>query len=70
MILIADDIAKQQLTSRMLLQVHDELIFDVAAGEWDALERIVSHRMSSAAQLRVPLTVQIGHGPNWDAAAH
>jgi DNA polymerase-1 len=70
MILIADDIAKQQLTSRMLLQVHDELIFDVAAGEWDALEGIVSHRMSSAAQLRVPLTVQIGHGPNWDAAAH
>jgi DNA polymerase-1 len=70
MILIADDIAKQQLTSRMLLQVHDELIFDVAAGEWDALEGIVSHRMSSAAQLRVPLTVQIGHGSNWDAAAH
>jgi DNA polymerase-1 len=70
MILIADDIAKQQLTSRMLLQVHDELIFDVAAGEWDALERIVSHRMSSAADLRVPLTVQIGRGANWDAAAH
>ena len=70
MILIAEDMAQKRLASRMLLQVHDELIFEVAAGEWDALEAIVSDRMSNAAELRVPLTVQIGHGPNWDAAAH
>jgi DNA polymerase I len=70
MINIAADMIQQGLESNMLLQVHDELIFEVAAGEWDALESIVTHRMSTAAQLRVPLTVQIGRGPNWDAAAH
>jgi DNA polymerase-1 len=54
----------------MLLQVHDELIFEVSAGEWDVLAEIVSHRMSTAAELRVPLTVQVGRGENWDIAAH
>jgi DNA polymerase-1 len=54
----------------MLLQVHDELVFEVAAGEWDDLEGIVTDRMGHAAQLRVPLDVQVGRGDNWDAAAH
>lgn len=67
---IAGDMIDQQLTSRMLLQVHDELIFEVASGEWDALESIVRTRMSTAADLRVPLDVQVGRGRNWDAAAH
>ncbi|WP_308468901.1 DNA polymerase I [Rathayibacter soli] len=70
MIAIHADMLEQQLASNMLLQVHDELIFEVATGEWDALEAIVTDRMSTAAQLRVPLTVQVGRGPNWDAAAH
>ena len=70
MIGIDADIREQGLRSRMLLQVHDELIFEVSAGEWDALAEIVSRRMSTAAQLRVPLTVQLGRGENWDAAAH
>ena len=70
MIGIDADIREQQLRSRMLLQVHDELIFEVSPGEWDALAEIVSRRMSTAAQLRVPLTVQLGRGENWDAAAH
>jgi DNA polymerase-1 len=70
MIGIDADIREQELRSRMLLQVHDELIFEVSAGEWDALAEIVSRRMSTAAQLRVPLTVQLGRGENWDAAAH
>jgi DNA polymerase-1 len=67
---IAGDLIDQRLESRMLLQVHDELIFEVAHGEWDALEAIVRNRMAHAADLRVPLDVQVGRGPNWDAAAH
>ena len=70
MIGIDSDIRERGLASRMLLQVHDELIFEVSPGEWDALASIVSERMSNAADLRVPLTVQIGRGGNWDAAAH
>jgi DNA polymerase-1 len=67
---IAGDMIDQNLDSRMLLQVHDELIFEVAVGEWDALESIVRDRMAHAVDLAVPLEVQIGRGPNWDAAAH
>ncbi|MFP3465458.1 DNA polymerase I [Leifsonia sp. SIMBA_070] len=67
---IAGDIIDQRLDSRMLLQVHDELIFEVAFGEWEALEAIVRSRMAGAADLRVPLDVQVGRGANWDAAAH
>ncbi len=58
------------MKSRMLLQVHDELVFEVSSGELDDLSAIVRTRMSGAADLRVPLDVQIGTGPNWDAAAH
>ncbi|GIT80348.1 DNA polymerase I [Leifsonia sp. LS1] len=67
---IAGDIIDQGLQSRMLLQVHDELIFEVAPGEWDALAAVVQSRMSGAADLRVPLDVQVGRGANWDAAGH
>ncbi len=59
-----------QLASRMLLQIHDELMFEVAAGEWDTLEAIVREEMAGAAELSVPLEVQVGHGANWNAAAH
>ena len=58
------------LRSRMLLQIHDELMFEVAEGEWDALEAIVREEMAGAADLAVPLEVQVGHGVNWNAAAH
>jgi len=54
----------------MLLQVHDELVFEVAPGEREALEALVVDKMSHAAELRVPLDVQIGFGANWDDAAH
>lgn len=70
MITIENDIAAQDLRSRMLLQVHDELIFEVAPGEADALETIVRDGMGGAAELLVPLDVQMGHGSNWDSAAH
>ncbi len=70
MIRIDADLNEQSLKSRMLLQVHDELVFEVAARELEAVTAIVRGRMAGAAQLRVPLDVQIGTGPNWDAAAH
>jgi DNA polymerase-1 len=70
MIGIDRDISDQGLASNMLLQVHDELVFEVAPGELDALSTIVRHRMGTAAELDVPLDVQIGTGANWDAAAH
>lgn len=70
MINIAGDLAREHLASRMLMQVHDELVFEVAAGEEEALTRIVRDRMGSAADLRVPLSVQVGVGANWDQAAH
>ncbi|MGV8968815.1 MAG: DNA polymerase I [Microbacteriaceae bacterium] len=58
------------LESRLLLQVHDELVLEVANGELDAVSEIVRKRMTGAAELAVPLDVQVGTGPNWDAAAH
>ncbi len=59
-----------KLKSRALLQVHDELIFEVMPGERDRLESIVKAQMSSAYKLRVPLDVNIGFGLSWDEAAH
>ncbi|MCU1559078.1 MAG: polymerase [Mycetocola sp.] len=70
MIHIEADTAAQNLGSRMLMQVHDELIFEVVEGEWDALEAIVRTRMAGAADLTVPLDVHVGRGHNWDTAAH
>ncbi|MGO2669289.1 MAG: DNA polymerase, partial [Microbacterium gubbeenense] len=58
------------LRSRLLLQIHDEVVVEVAPGEWDDVERIVRDRMSGAAELTVPLSVQVGHGANWNEAAH
>jgi DNA polymerase-1 len=58
------------LGSRMLLQVHDELVFEVAPGERDALEALVRAQMGSAAELLVPLDVSVGTGLSWHEAAH
>jgi DNA polymerase I len=58
------------LKSRMLLQVHDELIFEAAPGELDALTSLVKTEMGAAAQLRVPLEVSTGTGRSWAEAAH
>ncbi len=58
------------LQSRMLLQVHDELIIEVADGEQEAVEELVRAQMGSAFKLDVPLDVSIGVGRSWDAAAH
>jgi DNA polymerase I len=58
------------LQSRMLLQVHDELVFEVAAGEQEALETLVREQMGGAADLAVPLDVSVGFGRSWHDAAH
>jgi DNA polymerase I len=54
----------------MLLQVHDELVFEVAPGEAGALERLVREQMGDAADLTVPLDVSVGTGASWHEAAH
>ena len=67
---IHDDFTEHDLRSRVLLQIHDELVVEVAPGEWDAAERIVRDRMGGAAELTVPLDVQIGRGADWNDAGH
>jgi DNA polymerase-1 len=56
--------------SRMLLQVHDELVFEIAPGERQRLEELVRDKMGHAVQLRVPLDVSVGVGRSWHDAAH
>ncbi|GAA2641868.1 DNA polymerase I [Dactylosporangium fulvum] len=58
------------LRSRMLLQVHDELVFEVAPGEFDAVEALVREQMGGAYPLDVPLGVSVGSGRDWNAADH
>ncbi len=60
----------QGLRSRMLLQVHDELVFEVAPGELDTLRALVPQTMSAAFDLRVPLQVSLGTGRSWAEAGH
>jgi DNA polymerase-1 len=54
--------------ARMLLTVHDELVLEVPEGEDDATESLVRDVMEQVTELRVPLTVDTGFGPNWAAA--
>jgi DNA polymerase-1 len=63
-------LADEGLSSRMLLQVHDELVFEVATGERDTVERLVRREMGAAADLRVPLEVSVGIGRTWHEAGH
>ncbi len=70
MIHISERMAREQLQSKLLLQVHDELIFEVAPGESERLEQLVRDEMGSAADLDVPLSVSVGHGKNWQEAGH
>ena len=63
-------IAAEGLESRMLLQVHDELVLEVAPGEKEALETLVRREMAGAAELSVPLEVSVGFGRTWNDAAH
>jgi len=70
MLNVQKSITEANLKSRLLLQVHDELILEVWPDEKDLLEKIVKSQMSSAFKLNVPLDVNIGFGKSWDLAAH
>jgi DNA polymerase I len=63
-------LAESGLRSRMLLQVHDELVFDVAPGERETLEELVRREMGGAHPLSVPLEVSVGSGRDWNGADH
>ncbi len=65
MIHIHDAIREEGLASRMLLQVHDELVFEVPPAELDTMRALVRTHMEGAAELAVPLVVDVGVGPNW-----
>ncbi|WP_236809296.1 DNA polymerase I [Arthrobacter sp. FW305-BF8] len=67
---VHSELAAQGLKSRMLLQVHDELVLEVATGEREAVEKLVTEQMAAAAELSVPLEVQIGVGTSWYDAGH
>ena len=70
MLRVEQAIGDEGLRSRMLLQVHDELVLEVAPGEKAALEALVRREMAGAAELSVPLEVSVGFGRTWDDAAH
>jgi DNA polymerase-1 len=70
MLEVDSQIRSRGLNSRLLLQVHDELVLEVAPGERDALEALVREAMGSAADLSVPLDVSVGVGASWHEAAH
>jgi DNA polymerase-1 len=65
MIKIHDRFAKEKLKSKMILQVHDELDFNVAEEELDAVRKIVIEEMEHACKLTVPLKTDFGYGNNW-----
>src|SRR5699024_8738754 len=61
---------ENELASRLLLQVHDELVLEIAPGERDRVESLVRAQMAAAYELSVPLDVSVGVGASWNAAAH
>jgi DNA polymerase-1 len=65
MIRIDQRLAKEKLKSRMTLQVHDELVFDVPEDEIEAMSEMVQHEMEHVIELSVPLVVDVGVGSNW-----
>lgn len=65
MINIQNDISREGLQGKMIMQVHDELVFDVPAIEVDSFKTIILERMKSAIPMRVPIEVEIGQGSNW-----
>jgi DNA polymerase-1 len=65
MVQMAERMRLEKLASRMLLQVHDELVFEVPAEELDIMRRIVPEVMEHAIELSVPLKVDVDFGSNW-----
>ena len=65
MINISDELKNNSLKSKLILQVHDELVFDVPLEEVDLIKKIIIDKMENAYKLKVPLTVDLGVGNNW-----
>jgi DNA polymerase-1 len=65
MIRISDAVTERELRSRMLLQVHDELVFEIPPDEEAIMRELVRGHMERVVELAVPLVVDIGVGPNW-----
>ena len=63
-------LVREDLKSKILLQVHDELVLEIAPGERVEVESLVRDQMGAAYPLSVPLDVSMGFGANWDEAAH
>ncbi len=68
MINIARELSAKKLKSRMIMQVHDELVFEVHEDELDEMKKIVKEKMETAIKLNVPIIVDIGIGKNWEEA--
>ncbi|HET6419350.1 MAG TPA: DNA polymerase I [Geobacteraceae bacterium] len=68
MVRVFDALRKEGLKSRLIMQVHDELVFEVPEHEKDVVERLVRREMEHAASLRVPLKVDVNYGGNWSEA--
>ena len=68
MLAVSDSLCEAQLAARMIMQVHDELVLEVSEEDADEVARRVSSSMESAAELNVPLIVDVGRGSNWDVA--
>ena len=70
MLRIHEHLAASGLRALMVLQVHDELVFDVPAGEVEAVRALVTEQMTAACALSVPVQVHVNDGRNWLEAAH
>ena len=70
MIDVDSALTERALASRVLLQIHDELLIEVAPGETEAVESLLKEQMGGAAELSVPLDVAVGRGRTWREAAH
>ncbi|MEU5181399.1 DNA polymerase I [Streptomyces longwoodensis] len=70
MLKVDEALREAGLASRMLLQVHDEIVLEIAPGERERVEELVRREMATAVTLRAPLDVSVGAGPDWESAAH
>ncbi|MBQ9621134.1 MAG: hypothetical protein IJR41_04280, partial [Atopobiaceae bacterium] len=68
MVRVAERLRAEGLASRMILQIHDELDFEVPEAEIDVLSALVRETMEGVAQLRVPLIADVSYGPTWAEA--
>jgi DNA polymerase-1 len=68
MIAVQEELDREGKATRMIMQVHDELVFEVPVGELDWAREAVPRIMAGVATLAVPLVAEVGVGPNWDEA--